>query len=160
MRIQQRLAVGQTTEPTANVPTAIDLTAPQSATHRRKRAKDPIIVLHIQKTAGSAFKHYLEGALPREQIITSLSNDHEAEMSLARYAEMTDAQRTGVRLIFGHLAKVFYPRYPDAPLVTFVRDPFERTMSQYIYERRHAKEFGLREDERPLPSEVSQQQFI
>lgn len=120
----------------------------------------PVIFLHLQKTAGTAFRHYLETTLPAEERLLSLGNEDEARRALASYANLTDAQRSQLRVIFGHEAKQFYPHYPSAPLVTFLRDPFDRAMSQYLYERRNAFSLGLQLEERPEPNEVPLPEFM
>jgi len=73
---------------------------------------------------------------------------------------MTPRQRSRLKVIFGHQTKEFRRLFLKAPYMTILRDPFERAMSQYIYERHCAASLGLKEADRPLPEELELEAFM
>ena len=89
-----------------------------------------ILSIHIPKTAGVTFR-------------SILARTFEADFLLS-YWKMTDATGEVVaevplntRCIHGHFApEVFLPRFPDAKLITWVRDPVERVVSSYCHRLR------------------------
>ena len=81
----------------------------------------PVVFLHIQKTAGSTFAHYLRGHFALEQVGPDYWGDE-------RQLQGLDDKR----LIHGHITLHQAARLlPGAFLVTFLRDPVARVQSQY-----------------------------
>jgi hypothetical protein len=89
-----------------------------------------ILSVHIPKTAGVSFRRILAD-LYQEDI-------------LLKYWQMTDAYGqvvshvpNHVRCIHGHFhPEALLPEFPDAKLVTWVRDPVERVISSYYHRLR------------------------
>ncbi len=89
-----------------------------------------VLSVHIPKTAGVSFR----------KILAQLY----CEDFLLKYWQMTDAYGQVVatipphiRCIHGHYAAdVLLPYYPDAQLITWIRDPVERVVSSYFHRLR------------------------
>lgn len=106
----------------------------QSRNYDNPRAEEPIVFIHIPKTAGMSFTHLLERDLPAEDICPAYLWDELLTIpaaDLARY-----------RLIRGHFwldmaAQLLggRPRF-----VTFLRDPIERSISHYLQLQHHEQD--------------------
>lgn len=91
---------------------------------------DMILSVHIPKTAGVSFR----------KILAQLYQ----EDFMLKYWQMTDAYGQvvtsipgNVRCIHGHYSPdVLLPLYPNARLITWVRDPVERVVSSYFHRLR------------------------
>jgi hypothetical protein len=151
------MGVPKMTTDVADRPSAQSTPAPTGAS-----GAHPIIFLHLLKTGGTAFHHYLQGAYAPGQIISAdeLGHHEGARQALRRLEEMPAKQRAELKVIFGHQAGLLREAFPQAPYMTIVREPFERAMSQYVYERHSAAALGLREEDRKLPEEVPLKEFL
>jgi hypothetical protein len=104
-----------------------------------------IVSVHIPKTAGRTFQHDLAVAFgPRlladyGDLVESDTPEARAHDSLRR-AEM-HAQSASIRehfdVIHGHFtARKYADAFPDAALVTFVRDPYQHALSSFHHAQR------------------------
>ncbi len=73
-----------------------------------------LLIHHVQKTAGTAFIHYLEAAFPPEHIIARLGNSQEASIQIERVNAMTAEEREKIKVIFGHSAHEIRPYFSGA----------------------------------------------
>jgi hypothetical protein len=119
----------------------------------------PIIFLHILKTAGTAFRNYLEQSLAPGEAVLDLGDPGQAEAAKARFDGLSDEEQNRIRIFFGHMADVFCAQYPDAIYATVLRDPLKRALSQYVYEHFNLEGLGLEAGSRPLPGEVPVSEF-
>lgn len=120
---------------------------------------DPILFLHILKTAGTAFRNYLEQVLPPDERILELGNWAEAETALERLRGMNGVDRARLRVVYGHMAEVFRQDLAGAPYATVIRSPLRRALSQYVYEHFNLENLGLEAGSRPLPGDVPSSEF-
>ncbi len=114
-----------------------------------------LLSIHIPKTAGTAWRIYLERNLSETvSFVSPEARDAEevAERALALIdqgqaeaaREMVEASPS--RLIAGHRARDFLEAWPDVAAIAWLRDPFERLVSEYL----HFKT-------RPQPMDIAQQ---
>jgi len=82
----------------------------------------PIIFVHIPKTAGTAFSHYLTmNCRAPEKVMKAFYGDYSI------YDGVTDAP-----VILGHtIYREMVARFPQASFVTWLRHPLKRVISQY-----------------------------
>lgn len=125
--------------------------------HKKKSTPDTavlrLISIHIPKTAGTSFRNTLCGVYGQESVIRlDIGLDREE----TRINEHIYTERTlppGVEVVHGHFAlpalmERFAPE-PSTPVITWLRDPVDRVVSNYFYlARRLAEE--LREEEEGL----------
>jgi hypothetical protein len=83
--------------------------------------KAAIAFVHIPKTAGTWFSSFLAQHFTQDEIAPALH----------RSAESTDFSDPSKRLFAGHFRCAAITSKRPMRLVTFLRDPFERTASQY-----------------------------
>lgn len=115
----------------------------------------PLLFLHILKTGGTSFWHYVDMGFNNDAAITGLSQEEDAQRQIERVKALTPEERDHIKVVFGHMAGMLKDLFPNGAFITIVRAPFERAISQYFYERKEAQALGLKKSERPLPSEVS-----
>lgn len=113
-----------------------------------------LLSIHIPKTAGTAWRLYLENNLgPRASYVSPEARDANeiAQQALTLMDEgrpdaaraLIDASSCG--LIAGHRARDFLETWPEAAAITWLRDPFERTVSEFLHFR-----------SRPQPNNLAQ----
>jgi hypothetical protein len=90
-------------------------------------AVPPVFFLHIPKTAGSALGQFLHHRFPEGSIHWVSTGAAEREdPSLLR----------GPRLVTGHVGFEVVPLFPERPrILTFLRDPVERAISNFYFYR-------------------------
>ncbi|MDB6094194.1 MAG: hypothetical protein JWM32_1756 [Verrucomicrobia bacterium] len=89
-----------------------------------------VLSIHIPKTGGASFRRILA--------------DFFQEDFLLKYWQMTDAHGqavaavpSNIRCIHGHFVPdELLPQFPNAELITWVREPVERIISSYFHRRR------------------------
>jgi hypothetical protein len=85
-----------------------------------------IVFVHIPKTAGSSFAYYLR----------FVSCNIKRDIEKFWYDEFTDPKKyEDFDIIYGHFPVKKY-MYLDPIFITFVRDPAERVVSQYYYNKK------------------------
>lgn len=87
------------------------------------------VFVHIPKTAGTSFRDALCRGFGEEHVSPAFGASH-----------LTESEATALRryqIICGHISMVDAWRlFPDAALLTILRDPVERSLSWYHYARR------------------------
>ena len=132
---------------------------------KNKNKIDQFICLHIQKTAGTSFgQFYLPKAFPnslfkRYQTMNKFSNLEEAYSSRKKILKLNIKQKSNIKILFGHQVHLVLDLFPNAKLITFVRHPVDRVISQYLYERKFLVELNIPNRKkfniRPLPEEMN-----
>ncbi len=115
---------------------------------RRPAALPTLVSVHIPKTAGTTFRVYLRGLYgrrlqcdygARNPLTGDLVEDHfYCTGGVAAKSSLDEALRSGaLGCVHGHFpAAKYYPLVPEASTICWVRDPAERVLSQYHYQRR------------------------
>lgn len=105
---------------------------------RQQEAELELISIHIPKTAGTSFRNTLKSVYGNEAVVRL---DIELEKPEVRVNEQPYDQRQlppWTRVAHGHFAypllqKHFDLPQRDIPLITWLRDPVERVISNYYY---------------------------
>lgn len=88
-----------------------------------------ILSLHYRKTAGTSFRH----TLTKLYYGHIYFHYHGAQLSKSIRAK---GHRDDIKIIHGHFSiKPYRDMFPDAPIITWLRDPAERVLSYYNYEK-------------------------
>ncbi len=106
---------------------------------------DPIIYLHIPKTAGTSFRVSAENYFGESGILRDYgadSGDTSKDIIKSYYAseDLNSLRELGLtrKLLCGHFS---LPRYrevfPDSPIMTFFRDPMKRVVSEFVHFSNH-----------------------
>lgn len=104
-----------------------------------------LISLHISKTAGTAFRIFLESNLGRAAAFAYAGErgarpEIRQAMELLKRGEAGQAkemiQQGGVEAIHGHVAYEFLQAFPDAATMTWLRDPVQRAVSEWLTMKR------------------------
>ena len=116
--------------------------------------QDPLIYLHIPKTAGTSFRVSAEKYFGEHNVLRDYgadSNNTSADIIESFYDadDLTDLSERGrsKKFLCGHFS---LPRYrevfPDSPVVTFFRDPIKRVISEFVHFTNHYDYRGSLED--------------
>jgi hypothetical protein len=101
------------------------------------------LFVHVPKTAGTSFSHEMAREMPPyRNIHVDYENPdlpYEAQLQAAVDRFIDDARETAFRSASGHITAVhaqqIYEAIPTAKLITFLRDPVARVISDYRYQR-------------------------
>jgi len=117
---------------------------------KRIKAKVELVSLHIPKTAGTSFRNILKAVYGEEQVVrfdinrfVAIENEEFTEKRLPSH----------IRVIHGHfpynklMELVAIPQ--GVPVITWLRDPVERVISNYYYLSKILRE-ELNEEEKDL----------
>ncbi len=116
--------------------------------------QDPIIYLHIPKTAGTSFrvsaeKYYGESNVLRDYGADSDNTSSDIIESFYDGDDLLSLQQVGLtkKLLCGHFS---LPRYrevfPDSPIMTFFRHPVKRVVSEFFHFTNHYGYTGTLEE--------------
>ena len=110
---------------------------PVAAQQVAKRFEDPaLIFVHIPKAAGSTLNHILEAQYAPGESYATCSTPRHPHGDLNRFEALNEAQLAGIRLLHGHMGYGLHRYLPrPAIYVTFLREPVERVISHYSFER-------------------------
>ncbi len=105
----------------------------------------PIIYLHIPKTAGTSFRLSAEQYFGPNQVLNdygekSPSTSDDIRNSVYDGNDIKALRATGLQKNFltGHFSLAKYREiFPDSPVVTFLRNPVDRVISEYIHFSSH-----------------------
>jgi hypothetical protein len=110
----------------------------------------PLLFMHIPKVSGTAIASGLMQALSPASVVTGL--DHCLFGPFANFGSIDQRIRSGIYgssalmpkdadLVTGHFAlSTLLAAYPTAQRVTFLREPFSRLLSHWLYWRQHTDE--------------------
>lgn len=99
-----------------------------------------IISVHVPKSGGVSFQKWLAAALGKERVLLDYGDgvvnpaadmNRDPEGFLAKHART--ALPDGYRAVHGHFWVEKYRKVKDALRICFLRDPVERTVSNYFY---------------------------
>lgn len=105
----------------------------------------PIIYLHIPKTAGTSFRKSAEQYFGPQFVLNDYgqeSNETSDDIRGAMYdnkdIEVLRSNASKKKFLTGHFEINAYREvFPDSPVVTFLRDPLERIISEFIHFSTH-----------------------
>lgn len=92
----------------------------------------PLVFLHLPKTAGMTLRGILE-TVYRGQPMEFLGN---MGGEVAQFASRPTVERARIALLAGHMPWGAQAMVPNARTITFLRDPVERVISVYFYNKR------------------------
>jgi len=106
------------------------------------------ISVHVPKTAGTSFKNFLESIFGEQLLLDYRSKpldvNYEAraidnlESDVASYREIHQRLESGDVCVHGHFFPAKYLSvFPNAKLISWVREPAQRLMSHYQYWRQN-----------------------
>lgn len=115
-----------------------------------RNPQQPLAMMHIPKTAGTSLMHDMSASLKPELDIRGFDrtlfgafNDYESFSEEAKknvYLQATNMP-ANADLVMGHFSHhTLKTRYPDAQQITFLREPFLRVLSLWIFWRCHRDE--------------------
>jgi hypothetical protein len=95
-----------------------------------------LIFLHIPKAAGGTLHYLLEMQYPPGESFATCNTPRHPHNDLTHFEALDEAQLARIRLLNGHMGYGLH-RYLPRPAfyVTFLREPVERVLSHYSFER-------------------------
>lgn len=96
--------------------------------------EQPVIFLHIPKTAGTTLSHIIERQYSSEHIVSFGSDTHK---SIQKFKSLSRKRRARIRMLKGHMGFGLHKYFPNnanrSPAVyfTLMRNPVERVISHY-----------------------------
>lgn len=97
----------------------------------------PLYFLHIPKTAGTAFTEYLDAGFSRNQILPHRTWNQVFQSMPDVAVERSPALLAGASLVRGHFGASALRELPSrSSIVTVLREPVDRVVSQYNHMRR------------------------
>jgi len=95
-----------------------------------------LIFVHIPKAAGSTLHHLLEMQYAPEESFATCSTPRYPHGDLNRFEALGEKELAGIRLLNGHMGYGLHRYLPrPAVYITFLREPVERVLSHYSFER-------------------------
>lgn len=112
-----------------------------------------LISLHIPKTAGTSFRNTLVQVYGATSVIRLDIGLVHQETRIEEQVYTEPHLPSGVRVVHGHFhyptLQARFPIAPEVPVITWLRDPVERVVSNYFYLARRLRE-ELQEEARGL----------
>jgi hypothetical protein len=115
----------------------------------------PLVFVHIPKTAGTSFRMSLEKTLGIDQICMDYGAEYGGTSPcILEWFKSRDSYRLyemfnqkGFRVLAGHFGVARYVNlFPTQSMVTFLRDPVKRVLSEYSHFRRNHAYKGTLEE--------------
>jgi hypothetical protein len=96
-----------------------------------------LVSIHIPKTAGTSFRHTLQSVYGKKGVLRiDIRKGNEASLQV-RAADNPRTLPTQARVLHGHFRyddlKEFYSLDNGIPVITWLRDPVERVISNFFY---------------------------
>ena len=117
---------------------------------------DTFLFFHIQKTAGTSIgKNYLPKAFPKRYFNTFSTIDQSIK-TREKIFLLSNEDFKKIKICFGHHVYLVQDLFPNSKILTFVRDPIDRAMSQYLYEIKFFNKLNISKvippfNKRPIP---------
>ncbi|HNS13110.1 MAG TPA: sulfotransferase family 2 domain-containing protein [Bacteroidia bacterium] len=107
-----------------------------------KKITPELISLHIPKTAGTSFRNILKSVYGEEQVVRlDINGKEDVRLNQILYRE---TQLPKAKVIHGHftmeLIENKFKLPPDVKVITWLRDPVKRVVSNYFYLESRLKE--------------------
>lgn len=103
-----------------------------------------LISIHIPKTAGTSFRNILKGVYGEDGVVRLDIGLVQKEVSINQQHYLHSELPNGTRVVHGHFS---YPLFrekfqapADAPIITWLRDPVDRVISNYFYLAKRLRE--------------------
>ena len=93
---------------------------------------DPLIFLHLPKTAGTSFKFILHEVLPPGTVLSEVNSDPNLGVVRALMA-MGPGQRRNLKAVAAHVPYVLHTLLPRANYATTLREPVARVLSTFYF---------------------------
>lgn len=94
--------------------------------------KNPIIFLHIPKTAGSTFKQILRNEYPENKRFEIVVRDK--ALMTDEFLQLPSDKKESLDLLYGHMEFGLHQKFQkEVKYITFLRDPVSRVISNYYY---------------------------
>lgn len=101
------------------------------------RSPEPLIFLHLPKTAGMTLRTVLAARYPAHATFV-IGNDINADID--RFVHMEAAERARIRLLIGHMSFGLHQYLPaGARYLTMLRHPVDRVLSEYRFLRTNTR---------------------
>ncbi|MEM1319710.1 MAG: sulfotransferase family 2 domain-containing protein [Bacteroidota bacterium] len=115
-----------------------------SKNDQRIRNRIELVSVHIPKTAGTSFRNTLK-AVYGEDLVVRLDIDLQQEQLRINEQPFTAAKLDKkIKVVHGHFSpQLLHQRFkiaPKTPVITWLRDPVERVISNYFYLEKRLKE--------------------
>jgi hypothetical protein len=125
----------------------------RNVTRLFRRDSLELVSIHIPKTAGTSFRNILKKVYGEDRVIRVDIELPSERMSYPTCADPPTEIPRGTKVIHGHfrfvdVAKKYNIR-SDVPIITWVRDPVERVISNYFYLQKILREI-VNEKERRI----------
>lgn len=116
--------------------------------------QDPLIYLHIPKTAGTSFRVSAEKFYGKANVLRDYGADSvetSAEIIETYYdgEDLTALRQRGLskKFLCGHFSLPRYRQvFPDSPVMTFFREPVKRVVSEFVHFTNHYDYTGSLEE--------------
>ncbi|MEX2301078.1 MAG: hypothetical protein WD733_09090 [Bryobacterales bacterium] len=124
---------GATGEPSAAVLRSVRVFQIEDAFRREIYIFD-----HIFKTGGTTFdQSYLRAGFRAEEYVILRGSPRENAEDQHRLQSLAEAEKRKLRVVAGHNSGTLRDTFPEAKLLTLVRDPAARAISGYLHARFH-----------------------
>ncbi|TKJ17512.1 hypothetical protein CEE44_03175 [Candidatus Woesearchaeota archaeon B3_Woes] len=130
-------------------------------------SKEPLyIFIHVQKCAGTTIRKHIEINLKKDNYLLLTIRgkpvfERTKENTENYLRSLNKKQKDKIKIIFGHGAYYnLHKFFPDrkARYITFLRNPVDRTISQYNFNRQFLKQ-KIEEDIRKLKNKLNPEEF-
>lgn len=115
------------------------------------RSQVELVSIHIPKTAGTSFRNILKQMYGEQQVIRIDITLPSEKTPFSSVQPSTERLPDEVRIIHGHFRfpdiAALYHLDPDVPVITWLRDPVERVISNYFYLQKILREI-IQEEQR------------
>lgn len=94
----------------------------------------PVIIHHVQKTAGTAFKHAIKKSFSADEVLVDLGDADEENHAHEKIKRDPESLKP-IKIIFGHHAFHFSKYFSDPDHGIMIRHPIRRLISHYQWHR-------------------------
>jgi hypothetical protein len=110
--------------------------------------------MHIPKCAGTTFRSILIQCFGEEKILFDYADQ------MTHRGKVVTTIPPGIEVIHGHFAMDKYDElFPDAALITWLRDPIEKTISHYYYWLRNPNNENIPLHQKIIDNKISLEEF-